>query len=333
MEAWNEPDRWWGSPRDHFTPYQLAAMASAVFDGHMGTMGSTFGARQADSSMQIVLAGLTSISPDYPKAIKLWADVHRKGSFPADVISFHHYCNSGGGQTNQAGVTGISPEADNLKARLQEIIRWRNRQLPEKEVWLTEFGWATRDDSPYSAIGHTLWPHRVNVAELQAIWLVRAYLAGAAAGIDRMFMFMLSDEPEAGPFKSCGLIDQHKQPKTSWYYVATLAHALKGMVFSGEIASGDPDVWIYRFTTPDDSRSAYVLWCPTSDGTGVNGFKLSVERSPKQAYLIELAPGLPEGKTSRLNLTHGNALVQVSERPVFILVDHPVNSVFAKPGL
>ena len=158
LEAWNEPNRWWGKAQDHFTPYQLAAMASAVYDGHMGKMGTTFGAKQADSTMQIILAGLASLSLDYPKTIKFWADKYRNGSFPADVISFHHYCNSGGGQTSQTGVTGVSPEADNLKARLQEIVRWRDLYLPGNEVWLTEFGWDTEDGSPYSAVGHTLYP-------------------------------------------------------------------------------------------------------------------------------------------------------------------------------
>jgi hypothetical protein len=216
---------------------------------------------------------------------------------------------------------------------LQEIVLWRNQNLPGKEVWLTEFGWDTREGTPYSAIGHKLYPERIDAMELQALWLVRAYLAGAAAGIDRMFMFMLKDENGTGSFKSCGMIDLNDQPKTSWYYVATLSKALKGMYFKKEIPSGDPEVRIYQFSTRDNSRSTYVLWCPTSDGTLVNGYKFSIESSPMNAELVELAAGSTEGRMTLLTLTHGTAMIEVSESPVFILVSHTGNQGLENPDM
>ena len=48
LENWNEPDRTWGPPANHFSPEAYAAMGSADRDGHEGTMGSTFGIKNAD---------------------------------------------------------------------------------------------------------------------------------------------------------------------------------------------------------------------------------------------------------------------------------------------
>jgi hypothetical protein len=321
MEVGNYEGLYPGVPSCHTKPYRAAAMASAAYDGHMGKLGASAGIKQADPSIRLVLTGIPLLSLHYLKAIRLWSCAFRKDSFPADAIGLCRFCSTGDGDGDQSH-HGISPEADNLKARLQELVRWRNRELPGKEIWLTEFGWDTRDDSPCSATGHTQYPESAGTLELQALWLVRAYLAGSAAGIERMFMPRLRDGTGSDPLSSSGILDIHGNPKKSWYYVSSLGNVLKGMYFRREIMSGDPDVWIYQYMSPDSSRSVLVMWCPTSDGTEVKNYKLSLEGSPDRVSMVELMAGFENGLARDIQLTHGTLMVHVTEKPVFIVLDN-----------
>ncbi len=321
FENWNEPNGWWGPPSEHFTPYEFAAFCSASYDGHLNQMGEGFGVKNADPGIRYIFGGLANISLDYVKAMKLWSDYHRDGDFPSDVINLHHYCNTKGKQHSGEKANGISPEADNLKAKLQEVIKWRNENLPDKEVWLSEFGWDT-DSSTYqsSAWGHELYPDKITLEEIQGQWLVREYLVGAAAGLDRMMMFLANDLKNYphGVYGSCGFITVKEEYKPSWYYVKTLRNGLSGMLFEEEINSGNENVWIYKFKNPETDAGAYVVWCPTSDGTSVNDFNLNLSEQATAITLISMKDKEELGIKETLEISNHMVKINVSERPVII---------------
>ena len=56
--------------------------------------------------------------------------------------------------------------------------------------------------------------------------MVRAYLAGAAAEIDRMYMYMADDIEDPGLFRNSGLLTLDGKRKPSWYYTTTLKNCL-----------------------------------------------------------------------------------------------------------
>jgi hypothetical protein len=152
----------------------------------------------------MVMGGLAGLDLNYIKAMKAWADWNRDGDFPADVLNVHSYSNNIGGQG--ASRIGISPEADRLKDRLKELVDYRNRYLPGKELWLSEFGYDTHPASVQRApaIGAT------SEEEVQARWLARSFLAIAAAGFDRAAQYMLRDvSPESTTkYDTSGLVTQ-----------------------------------------------------------------------------------------------------------------------------
>src|SRR5690606_32247785 len=120
---------------------------------HLGSLGKDKGVKHADPKAKMVMGGLASLNLKYfkyIKAIKFWADYNRDGNIPFDVINFHHYSNN---RTIKKGlsVTGISPEEDSLRQKLIQIVEYRNREMPGKEVWLTEFGYDTHPQSPQRA--------------------------------------------------------------------------------------------------------------------------------------------------------------------------------------
>jgi hypothetical protein len=319
MENWNEPDKWWAGRAPHFQPSELAAMCSADYDGHKRTLGPGVGVKNADPNMKLVLGGLAKPDTEYLKAMRLWSEFHRGGDFPADVINLHHYSNDTGGQGGNP-TTGISPEADGLPERFGRIVQWRNRFLPGKEIWVSEFGYDTNPQSTYRA--PAIGPD--SAEEVQGRWIVRSYLALAASGVDRVQLFMLRDVNAGNPvqFNSSGLTaekwNQHK-PKRSWYYVATLRHVLRGTRFDSEIPSGNANVRIYRFRSEDQpSRNVYAVWCPTSDSTEVAGFSLSLPNAAT-ATLTTLDPESATGRSTSLAVETGKIKLAVSERPVFVV--------------
>jgi hypothetical protein len=320
LENWNEPDKWWKGRGPMFAPFELAAMCSADYDGHRRTMGPTVGVKNADPGMKLVLGGLAKPEVEYLKAMKLWADFYRGGAFPADVINLHHYCNDAASHDGRP-TAGISPEADNLRERFQAIVQWRDRFLPDKELWVSEFGYDTNPQSTQHA--PAIGP--ADAQEVQGQWIVRSFLALAAAGVDRAQLYMLRDvnAESSTQYDSSGLTSEkakHHQPKRSWYYVATLRHVLRGTRFESEVPSGNAQVRIYQFCSDDvPPRRVCVIWCPTSSQTQVNGFSLGVP-NVSAATLTTLEPESATGKQMSIAVTNGKIIVNVSERPVFVAV-------------
>ncbi len=134
FENWNEPDKTWKGREGRFSPNELAAMCSADYDGDQGRMGKNVGVKNADPGSKLVMGGLSDMSLPYLTAMKFWADIHRGGDFPADVINVHHY-SSDGTPDKPFGREGISPEQDHLKEKLVAIVAWRNANVPKAEVY------------------------------------------------------------------------------------------------------------------------------------------------------------------------------------------------------
>ena len=316
VESWNEPDKWWKGRKGHFTPFELAAMCSAGYDGHEGSLGSGHGAKVADPNIKFVMGGLANLSLEYIKAMKLWSDFNRTTGFPSDVINVHHYSNTTGGP-NAVLKKALSPEDDSLKYKLKELVEYRNQYLPGKEVWISEFGYDTNPNSPQGvkAIGSN------DIFEVQAQWLVRSYLEIAAAGVDKAHMYFFADvnAQHPGKFNSCGLVsekDNNYVPKTSWYYIYALKKILTGYQFDSEIPSGNPDVNIYKFTNPATATSIYAAWCNTSVDKKLDKFSFQIDCS--EASLLELAPKSTIPSEKPIIIQGQKVTTRICELPVFI---------------
>lgn len=316
FESGNEPDKDWKGRTGYSTPFELAAQLSADRDGHLGRLGPGVGLRAADPDARLVLTGLYRTPLVYLDAIRFWADYHRGGNFPADVLNVHIYCSDGDAQ--QAFRTqGISPEAGKLRERAAELVAWRDRHTPEAEVWVTEFGYDTHSASPLHAprLG-TLAPEVV-----QGAWLARSFLLLHAAGIERATMFMLRDVDgaSAGVFNSSGLVSRKGEwtPKPAWNFQATLKAHLTSFGFESDVDSNRPDVKIIRLAS--GARSAFAVWCPTSEDHRVSGYRLPVLGA--RATRVELVSDRPDGRSSPLPVADGAVIVDLSEVPTLILVD------------
>ncbi|MCF8358163.1 MAG: fibronectin type III domain-containing protein [Prolixibacteraceae bacterium] len=320
LENWNEPDNWWDGDDAEFTPANLAAMGSADRDGHEGTMGNTYGVKNADPNMKLVMGGLTQRGLDdnfsYIEEIRQWCLENRTDKqFVYDVINVHHYC----GQ--------ISPEEAKIKETIQQLVDYRDQYMPDCEIWLTEFGWETSIyDTPFSAIEVGSFSRE----EVQAQRIVREYLLLSSTGIDRAAQYMLRNVENngRGQHTSSGFTSVKGEwfPKPSWYYVYTMKNTLKGMFYIGEQASMNSNVNIYKYQNEAGDTTVYALWCPTSNEVVVADYQLSLPNAPTSATLVEMVVDETEGVKTDLKIARNTVLVNVSERPVFVITTSNANS-------
>ncbi|QDT14015.1 hypothetical protein [Alienimonas californiensis] len=308
VENWNEPNRTWEGRAAYFSPWELAAMTSADYDGHRGTLGPGHGVKLADPNFDIVLGGLVALDLEGLKAIKLWCDLYRDGSFPADAIAVHYYCRALDASGKEAG-HGLPPEQDELRRRVREITAWRDEYLPGVEVHLGEFGYDTHPGSPMSAdaVGS------LSAEQVQGYWLVRSALELAAADLDRAQIFMLRDVDSESPgkFATCGLTSSKEtghQPKPSWFHVAAARAALAGLVYGSDLE--DDRVRGMWFVDPNGGGRTLAVWSPTAEDRRVPDWTTP---GPAPQTVTRLSDDDPAGAT-----TPWTGPIVITEAPAFL---------------
>ena len=337
IEMGNEPDGAWNGIHNYLSAYQLAAATSAAYDGHCSTLVNTttggyhLGGKNADPNMNFALAGVSGVSNEYITAMCYWMKANRPdGSVAFDAFNVHHYMSKQVELPNgSTAYVGISPEEAKLDELLSNLVELRDKYYPEKEVWLTEFGWDTNQSYATSTSAHAYGEYTGR--QVQAMWLTRAYLLLSASGIDKADMYMCEDvgveEESVGKYGTCGVIgferdengDLYEVKKDSYYYLYTLKNALNGYTFQEKVEAYDENVMIYKYET-ENGKTAYAVWCKTSDGTKSENYQLRIDGNT--ATLIEAVYGDIDGVSSSLTADElGYVSVDVSENPVYVIVD------------
>ncbi|MBY0426823.1 MAG: hypothetical protein K2Q22_14400, partial [Cytophagales bacterium] len=313
FENWNEPDRWWNGRKGYFRPFEYAAMCSADYDGHRGKLGPDAGMKNADPNAQMAMAGLTQLDTNYIKAMKLWSDVHRNGSFPADILNFH-YC-----PENPEG-TALSPESDHMKEKFTSLLKFCEGKLPGKEVWVTEFGYDTNEGSPRKCPAISPYTRE----EVQAQWLVRAALeASAVPGLRHFMIYMLRNVRDDGgqQFQTCGLTSSeptHHIPKPSWYFVSSTKKILTNSHFHKDMSVSR--VRVYSYINNESGVQTLAVWSPSANNTVIADFKLRFSFKVKRAIIQQLQFNKDQPVENSKEVEEGKnyMVLNVSETPVFV---------------
>ncbi len=306
IELGNEPN---GEDQNGTTPYQLAALTSAAYDGHQRTILTDvwngedftyfFGAKTADPDFKVGMAGLAGIGSRYITSMVYWMKANRTdGKIAMDAFNVHTYFGQYFTLNGQQICVGVSPEQFGLVDAMSGLVEFRDKYYPEVEVWLTEFGWDTNQSYETMTSAHAYADY--SGREVQAMWLTRAYLLLSASGVDKATMYMVEDNTDdrvaVGKYGTCGIFacdvkdvvdeetgevttvynNNNMIAKEAYYLLYTLKYALGNMRFNREVSSGNPDVWIYEFTG-DNGERGYAVWCPTSNDTRVEDFQLYID--------------------------------------------------------
>ena len=323
IELGNEPN---GEDSKGYTPYQLAALTSASYDGHCGTMtsptGSGVGIKNADPNIKVAISGLAGIQTRYIKTMCFWLKNNRPdGTIGMDAFNVHTYCRKIITYNGYSIEVGVSPEAADLAGQLSDLIEFRDTYYPEKEIWLTEFGWDTNQSYLTEGSAHAYGPYTGR--QVQAMWLVRSYLILSSIGVDRAAMYMALDcgdeEKSVGKYGTSGVLTYNKEKKDSYFYIYTLKNTMNDMYFVERIDSGNEDVWIYKYEN-GNGKTCYALWCPTSDNVRVDGYQLNVGGA-SSVTLTEMAYGERSGISTSLTPNGGAVSVNVSECPILVFAE------------
>ena len=337
IEMGNEPDGSWNGIHNYLSAYMLAAATSAAYDGHCSTIptpsegGYHLGGKNADSTMKFALAGVAGVSNEYINALVYWMQANRQdGQVAFDAFNVHHYMTKEIVLPNGSeAYVGISPEEAKIDEVLSNLVAMRDKYYPEKEVWITEFGWDTNQSYSTPTSSHAYGEYTGR--QVQAMWLTRSYLIFSACGIDKADMYMCEDAgieaTATGKYGTCGVIayemDENgntiEVKKDSYYYLYTLKNALGAYTFDSEIEAYDENVMIYKFVS-EDGGEAYAVWCKTSDGTKAYNYQLRIDS--ESATVIEAVYGDIDGvKTETVADEYGYVSVDVSENPIYVIVD------------
>lgn len=395
IEIGNEPN---GEDSAGATPYQLAALQSAAYDGHQKTLladvynpnsfGYIFGGKNADPDIKLAMAGLAGLGNRYITSMVYWMRANRTdGCIAIDAFNYHTYFGKTFTLNGQNITVGVSPEEYGLADALSVLIEYRDKYYPNVEVWLTEFGWDTNQSYETMTSAHVYGEYEdtplgiiTRAREIQGMWLTRCYLIMSAIGIDKATMYMCEDTAGAnemtsvGKYGTCGiwgndylesgervysykdekgnkvrcfknaddlwqLLDDKNNPgkvltkeesdklsmsanmvaKHGYYYMYTLKNTLGNMTFQRELATGRDDVWVYQYAD-EEGNVAYASWCPTSNCTEVENFKLYVGNVEK-ATLVTAEYGNTDGVKTDLVVDDGYVTITVGENPCYVVVD------------
>ena len=256
IELGNEPN---GEDAAGATPYQLAALTSAAYDGHQRTILADvfnpnsfqypFGGKTADPDIKLAIAGLAGIQDRYIMTMTYWMRANRTdGSIAMDAFNVHTYFGKYFYMNDQAIIVGVSPEEFGLVDAMSALVNFRDKYYPDVEVWLTEFGWDTNQSYETMTSAHAYNTEDLNgdgeisefemvmrAREIQGMWLVRAYILLASCGVDKATMYMCEDAAgddvgAIGKYGTCGIWATARTADENRYqiYDATLYDNEKG---------------------------------------------------------------------------------------------------------
>ena len=310
-------------------PYEIAAMLSAVYDGHEGRLGPGVGVKAADKGVQVVMPGVTGTSRrnlDIVRMIRLWAMSSRTdGRFPADVLNFHGYSTD-----NQADPSDETPEQAHMLEGLRELVAWRDAYEPRMELWLTEFGYDTAQGSVDRAKAYA----QFSAEEVQAMWLVRGFMLASIARVDRAHIYMLRNVNDRGgtKFETCGLTSSKQtqwKPKLSFYFVYTVTSLLGHMRLSSHTIDNSTRTYTAGFKADPSAAPqsggashAFVVWLGTSVGAS-KSYSLDLQGTATgsaDVTLVQLVVNSTSGKQSSLPTSNGRVKLTISEVPLIVLV-------------
>lgn len=325
IENSNEPNKSWAGKANYFSPYELAAMCSADYDGHEGTIPNA-GVHTADPDMKLAMGGLVGYSTviQYLDMMKMWFDYNRSdGLFAVDVINVH------------LGPDTDCVEESSLAQRVAELRGWIDKNAPGTELWISEFEVPMSDFAEAEDDMHDNEDYQLKYAQRVA----RTYFAAYAAGADRITKFQLRDEGE-GVYYNSGLVTQKGKwdKKLAWYYLSCINSVLKGThisfmhhhlfdrepfeitTFDGEtveVTFDDPyHIGFRKSDVEDISAEIMCVYSPTDTGKTVTE---TMKADGCHVYQTVPEYGIAEGRTTELEVKDGKFTYEVTETPSFLI--------------
>lgn len=272
------------------------------------------GAREGDPKIRIGTCNVT-VGPSgrWTRNVETVA-LHREFY---DILTLHVYAEIAEDPTWQRSYPE-DPRLLHYLDQVEALCRWRDQHAPEKEVWITEFGY---DSSTKKADPEGKLPHWIGVTdEQQAQWLVRSILVFASMPVARAYIYFFNDRDNPSLHSSAGLT-RHFQPKPSFHALAHLQRRLGDYRFQRVVKDEPGRLRIQEFVRGKNADDlVWVVWSPTGEQrtmptilSDVPGRLVSAERMPLSAK-TDASPVVARQQTD------GAIEVEVTESPLYLVL-------------
>ena len=266
------------------------------------------GLRETAPKMRIATcAANLGTSGRYSKSVDCFAGLESL----YDIVNIHNYAEIEGWPTWRRSYAE-DPKINFLKD-IRSVLTWRNEHAPDKEVWLTEFGWdATTKPAPTSG-DFAKWVGSTETQQAQ--WTVRGFIVLAALGVDRAYLYFFNDDDTPHVHGSSGLTRNFK-PKPAFHALAHLQRTLGDFRFE-KIIREDADGYAYQFVN-DAGQRALVAWKAEAPAA-----PLRVELGGRRIIRAERTPLTADpAENVTVPIAAGAAIMEASELPVFLLLEN-----------
>ena len=269
------------------------------------------GLREGDPKLRIATcAANLGTSGKYSKSVDCLAGLESL----YDIVNVHMYAEITGWPTWKRSYPE-DPKIGFLKD-IGSVLTWRREHAPDKEVWLTEFGWdATTKPAPATG-DFAKWVGSTETE--QAMWIVRGYMVLCALGVDRAYLYFFNDDDTPHLHGSSGLT-RNFVPKPAFHAVAHLQKTLGDFRLTKVVREDAEQGYVYEFTNGDDARKRVLAaWKPA--GAAV---KITVPTGAAKVLRAERTP-LAAGDAPRVEVrsTADGVEVEAGELPVFVWLEN-----------
>lgn len=202
---------------------------------------------------------------------------------------------------------------------VKDLIAWRDNHAPEKEVWVTEFGWdATTAPTPAQ------YPESafVDVSDTrQAQYIVRTFMVFSSMDLGRAYLFYFNDGNVHSLHASSGITRDYR-PKPAYHAMRHLFETLGDYRFAKAIEKKDHYLYVYAYVRGNDPADRiYAVWSPSGHG---REFVAQVEL-PAKPWKAERMPTESGPAPSAVYefLEDGEIRLAVTESPTYFWVRSP----------
>lgn len=209
----------------------------------------------------------------------------------------------------------VRPEhPDTMFQEVQNVLAWRNANMPDAPVHVTEWGWASDGG------GETCSGDECVSENAQALYTVRGLMMLARWGVERSHWFFFANLTSGDSlFDRCGLTGSSEAdfaPKQSMHALERVLETLGDRTFV-DVLQEDEDAYVYLFGDPGGGDPTHaVAWLPAdADGGETGEVLLPLTAAPTAAWTLS---GLEaEGETAPLpEAAEGGWRLSISPVPV-----------------
>jgi hypothetical protein len=230
-----------------------------------------------------------------------------------DILNIHLYAEVEGWPTWRRSYPE-DPKIEFLN-HLRSVLSWRREHAPDKELWLTEFGWdaSTKPAPPTGTFAKWVGSNETK----QAQWIVRAWMIMAGLGVDRAYLFYFNDDDDAHVHGSSGLTRKFA-PKPAFFAAAWLQSSLGDYRFGRVLREDAETGYAYEFVHGGEpSRRVVAVWKPAGDPV-----QAALEIGPGEIERAERMPLSAKAPESIVAVRNAQNLLEVPAdgSPVFVWV-------------